>query len=433
MEPITIGIILLVGLLVLIALGMRIAYAAALLGLIGVWLLSGWKGMGGMAGQLPFWQIANYHITLIPLFILMGHFAFYGGITTGLFKVARMWVGHIPGGLPIATTFACAGFAACSGSAIAATALMAKIALPEMLKGGTQPRLAAGAVAASATLATLIPPSTMIVIYGFLTGESIGALLIAGVIPGIVSALIYAGMLYTRCRINPALSPKQPPVPLKTRLVTTGPSIWGLLVIVIVIIGGIYTGIFTPTEAGAIGALGTFLIALGKRTLTWGKLKNSLLETSEITLMALMLIITLSLLNYSLALSGLTGRFADFILSLEVSRYVVLIGFLFVYVLLGMFIGAMGMIILTVPIFVPIVVGLGFDPIWFGIIVIKMVELAGITPPIGMMVFLVHGVAKDIPTIDIFKGAMPFMAMDLLTIALLIAVPQIVTWLPSTM
>jgi tripartite ATP-independent transporter DctM subunit len=366
------------------------------------------------------------------MFIIMGYFAFFAGVTRDIFNTARHWVGHLPGGLAIATTFGCAGFAACSGSTIASAAVMGRITIPEMMKSGYDRKVAAGVVAASGTLASLIPPSTLIVIYGIITEQSIGTLLIAGFIPGIISAIIYAIMLYVRFRINPKLGPVLPPVPWKERF-TSLKGVWGVLVIMTAVLGGIYTGIFTPTEAGAVGAFGAFTMALLMRRLTWSNLKESVLETGKTTAMIFIILLGVLILLRFMALSGVSGTITTFATMLPLPPLAVLMGILLVFMFLGMFMSAIGMMMITLPLVTPVIASLGYDPLWFGIIVIKMTEMAAITPPVGVTVYAVKSVAPDIPLEDVFKGIFPFLAMDILTVGVLIAFPQIILWLPRTM
>ena len=412
-------------------LGMRIAFAAALVGFVGIVVLKGWAVAGGSLGFLPYRIVAHYPMSVIPLFIVMGYFAYFAGLSRDLFETARQWVGHLPGGLAIASIFGCAGFAACSGSSTAAAAVMGKVTIPEMRRYGYDPKLATGLVAASGTLAALIPPSTIIVIYGIITEQSIGTLLVAGFIPGIISALIYALMLYFRVRFSPRLARALPPASWKERFVSLRGT-WGMLTLLGLVLGGLYIGVFTPTEAGGVGAFGAFLMALLLRRLNWSYLKESLLETGKTTAMIFTILVGVLIFLRLLALSGITKLFTVFMLSLPWPPLALLVGILFVFLILGTFMSAIGMMMITLPLVLPVVISLGYDPIWFGIIVVKMVEIAMITPPVGINVYVTQSVAPDVPLQDVFKGILPFLVMDILTVALLIAFPQIVLWLPST-
>jgi len=432
MDPLIMGLLGLLAIFVLVVLGMRIAFATALVGFVGLWSMKNIIVAGKVVGFLPHGIVAHYSLSVIPLFIIMGYYAFYAGLTDDVFKTARAWVGHLPGGVAIATVFGCAGFAACTGASTASAAIMGRVAIPEMIKSGYHPRLAAGVVAASGTLASLIPPSVVLVIYGIITEQSIGELLIAGFIPGIVSAAIYAGMIYTRVKITPGLGTLQPKASWKERI-TSLKGTWGVLVLIVLIIGGIYSGIFTPTEAGGAGAFGAFLMALGMRRLTWARFKESLLETGHTTIMIFSIIVGVLIFVRFLALTGLPSDFSEFVLALPIPPILVLLLILLIYVFLGMFLDAIGMMMLTLPIVFPAVVALGYNPIWFGIILVKMCEICLITPPVGLNVYIVRSVAPKIPLEEIFRGIIPFLAMDILTVGVLIAFPQIVTWLPETM
>jgi len=432
MDPLTMGLLGLGAIFVLILLGMRIAFATALAGFVGLCLMKNMGVAGKVVGFLPHGIVAHYSLSVIPLFIIMGYYAFYAGLTDDIFFTARQWIGHFPGGLAIATVFGCAGFAACTGASTASAAIMGRVAIPEMKKYGYHPRLAAGVVAASGTLASLIPPSVILVIYGIITEQSIGALLIAGFIPGIISAIIYAAMIYTRVKIHPELGTPQPGVSLKAKFFALKGT-WGVLVLIVLIIGGIYSGVFTPTEAGGAGAFGAFLMALSMRRLTKERLKESLLETGRTTIMIFSIIVGVLIFVRFLALTGLPDTFTQFVLDLPIPPSLILMLILCIYIFLGMFLDAIGMMMLTLPMVFPAVTGLGYDPIWFGIIIVKMCEICLITPPVGLNCYIVRSVAPDIPLEEIFRGILPFIAMDILTVALFIVFPQIVTFLPSRM
>jgi tripartite ATP-independent transporter DctM subunit len=432
MDQMTMGLLGLGAIFVLVVLGMRIAFATALVGFVGIWIMKNLLVAGKVVGYLPHAIVAHYSLSVIPLFIIMGYYAFYAGLTDDIFYTARQWFGHLSGGLAVATVFGCAGFAACTGASTASAAIMGRVAIPEMRKYGYHPRLAAGVVAASGTLASLIPPSVILVIYGIITEQSIGALLIGGFIPGVISALIYAGMIYARVKITPELGKLQPKATWKARFLALRGT-WGVLVLIVLIIGGIYSGVFTPTEAGGAGAFGAFLMALSMRRLTWAQFKESLLETGRTTIMIFAIIVGVLIFVRFLALTGLPTTFAQFVLDLPLPPTLIIILILCIYVFLGMFLDAIGMMMLTLPIIFPAVVALGFDPIWFGIILVKMCEICLITPPVGLNCYIVRSVAPDIPLEEVFRGILPFMAMDILTVALFIAVPQIITFLPNQM
>lgn len=432
MNELLIGAIGVVVLLVLLVLGMRIAFVAALVGAVGIMAIQGWDAGAYIAGVIPQSLVGTYGYSCIPLFILMGYFAFYSGLSHELYSTARQWLGHLPGGLAIATAAAGTGFAACSGASVASAAVVGKVAIPEMLSFGYDRKLAAGIVAMGGVLACLIPPSVVIVIYGILTEQSIAAVLIAGFLPGIVTALLYAIMIYVRARLNPSLAPASSPAPWRLRFSSLG-RVWGVVVLIVIVIGGMYTGIFTPTEAGAAGAFGAFVLTIITRQLNWNKLTDSLLETARSSVMIFAIMVGIGILVRFLTLSGLSKVFADFVMALPVPPLMILIAILLVYFVLGMFMDALSMMMLTLPIFFPVVMGLGFDPIWFGVIVVKMCEICLVSPPVGLTCFVVRDVAKDIPLEDVFRGVIPFLAMEIVVIALLIAFPQIALILPNMM
>ena len=418
--------------MILVALGTWIGFAAAIVGLIGITLIKGWTATGGVAGFLPYSVSASFALSVIPLFILMGYFAFYAGLTRDLFSTARAWVGHFPGGLAIATAFGSAGFGACSGSSTAAAAVMGRVSIPEMKKYNYDLSLAAGAVAASGTMASMIPPSVVMVIYGVITEQSVGTLLIAGFIPGFLEAVLYSGMIYTRCRINPKLGAALPAFSWRQRIASLR-GVWGMLVLMAMILGGIYTGVFTPTEAGGVGAFGALIMALALRKLDWENFKYSLLETGRTTAMIFATLVGVLILLRFFALSGVTRAFTGVMLGLPWPPIGILVVILVIYVFLGMFVSATGMLMLTLPLVFPVVIGLGYHPIWFGVIAVRMAEVAFITPPVGMNVYAVRAVTPDIAVEDIFRGTFWFLAMDMINLVLLIAFPIIALWLPSTM
>lgn len=432
MEPITIGLIAVGALIILIVLGMQVAYAAFLVGFLGLMALTDWEVATAAMGFLPYPLATMYSLTVIPMFLLMGYLAYYTGMTRDIFSTAQTWVGHLPGGLAITTVLGCAGFAAASGASTASAAVMSKVAIPEMRRYNYDPKLAGGVVAASGTLAVLIPPSGVLVIYAIIVEQSVGALLIAGILPGILSALIYALMIYIRVRLNPGLGRPSPPTSLREKLISLR-GVSGVLLIFIVVIGGIYTGVFTPTEAGGAGAFAVLLLGLLLRRLTWSNFKMALVETGRTTVMLFIIVVGVLIFMRVLALSGVTAVFIEFAVGLPLPPMAILISILLIYVVLGMFLTAVSMMMLTLPLVFPVIVALGFSPIWFGIIVVKMCELCLITPPIGLNVYAVHSGAKDIPLEDIFRGIWPFFFMDILTIGVLIAFPEITLFLPNLM
>ena len=437
MDPFTLGIISIAFIIALVFLGVRVGFAAGFVGLMGLILLRGWSAGGGMAGLTAHSSVSHYSLSVLPMFILIGYLAFYAGLTQGAFRCARAWFGWLPGGLAVSTVFATAGFAAVSGASTATAAVFSRVAIPEMLKYGYDKRLAAGVVAAGGTLASLIPPSAILVIYAIIVEESVGALLLAGFIPGAVSAAIYAGIVVFRCTINPELGRAVKGITWGERI-NSIPGLMPIVVVIAIILGGIYTGWMTPTETGAVGAALIFFMALGRRAIfgqgmTFDDFKESMLDTGKLTVMIFTIIWGVLIYVRFLGYTGLTTAFADWIVHLDVPRLAILLMILGVYIILGMFMDGIGMLLLTLPVVHPAIIALGYDPVWFGIIVVKMVEIGLVTPPIGLNCFVVNGVRPDIPLSDVFKGIWPFVVADFITVGVLIAFPGIVLFLPELM
>jgi tripartite ATP-independent transporter DctM subunit len=426
-----IGICVLLG---LIALRIHIAFALIIVGVGGYWHLMGWQATTGLLRLVPYSFVANFVLTTIPLFLLMGYLAHHGGLTRDIYQTARLWLSRVPGGLAIASVAGCAGFAAASGSSLATAAVMGRVAIPEMLRHDYDKGLASGCVAASGTIGSLIPPSILLILYGAMTETSIGQLLIAGFIPGILSALIYMGMIYVRALRNKKLCPQvEERVTWVQRLVSLKGT-WGILALFVLVIGGIYTGIFTPTEAGGVGATGAFVLALVSGKLTWANFKESLLDTATSTSQIFAIALGAFMFTKFMAVSDLPNVLCQTIIELKLHPYLILAGISLVYVFLGMFLDPIGVMLLTLPIVFPVMAKLGFSPVWFGIIMIKYLEIGLITPPVGLNVYVIKGVVgDDIPLEQIFKGVAWFVAMDVLTLAILIAFPQITLFLPQTM
>lgn len=432
MDPYTAGYISVFAIILLVVFGVRIAYASGIVGLLGLAVLRGWDPGTGLAGFLAHSESTHYALSVLPMFILIGYLAFYAGLTQGAFYAARCWMGWLPGGLAVATVMATAAFGAVSGSSTATAAVFSRIAIPEMLKYRYNPRLASAVVAAGGTLAALIPPSAILVIYGIIVEQSIGALLLAGFIPGALSAVVYSAIVVARVMITPEMGAAMPDVGWGERFRSLKDA-WGIAAVIGIIIGGIYTGWMTPTEVGGVGAFIVFLLALAKREMTLKDLSDALMETSKLTVMIFTIIWSILIYVRFLGFSGLPAAFSDWIVSLEVDRIYILLLILFVYLILGMMMDGIGMLLLTLPVFFPAIVGLGYDPIWFGIIVVKMVEIGLLTPPIGLNCFVVNGVRPDIPLEEVFKGVWPFVLADFITIAILTIFPGIVLFLPQLM
>jgi len=464
MEPIEIGIWVTGAMLVLVVLGMRVAFATALAGMVGlVWIFWAKKGYDPSqfgwaltvatktAGQVPHSKIASQALSLIPTFILIGYLAYYAGLTKALFEAAKRWVGWLPGGLAVSTVFATAGFAAVYGASVATSAVFARIAIPELLEQGYDKRFAAGVVAAGGTLASLIPPSAILVIYAIIVEQDVGKLLLAGFIPGMFSAVIYAMLIVGMALVFRNFGPPVGGYTWRERFVALPPAAPIFIVVLLIILfiynpfGGDAWG--TPTEGGALGAFVVLCMAFWNG-MRWPQLKSALLESAKLSVMIFTIIWGVLIYVRFLGFADLPGAFSDWITSLDQSPMLTLICILLAYAVLGMFMDAIGMLLLTLPVVYPAVMALNggeyvsaadsafgmsgpMCAVWFGILVVKMAELCLITPPIGLNCFVVAGVRPEVTVQDVFKGASPFFVADALTIAGLIAFPGIVLWLPG--
>jgi len=432
LDPVIVGVISLALFFVLVALGMPIAFSFATAGFLGFALIRTVDQALSLLGGMPYVWGSSFVLVVLPLFVLMGQFAFHSGISGDLYATGHKWVGAQPGGLALATQLACTGFAACTGSSLASAATMGTIAIPEMKKFNYSPRFATGCVAAGGTLGILIPPSTIFIIYGFLSETSIGSLFIAGILPGLLLSILFLGLIYFMARRNPQLGPRGPSFTWREKFASLR-GVWGMLVLFVLVIGGIYAGIFTPTEAGSVGAFGAFAIILLRRRMTWRIFTDTLRDTVRTTAMVFMLVVGAQIFNGFLAVSGIPAMIARGISGLPLAPHAILVLILAVYIPLGMIMDALPMILLTLPTFTPVVVGLGFDLVWFGVLLCIMCELANITPPMGMNLYIVRGVARDVPLEEIIKGIVPFAIVMLVCIGILIAFPQISLLLPSLM
>ena len=430
MDALTIGSLAIIGFLVLAALGLPLALSFMTVGFAGLVILRGCGPAMSILGETPYASIASYLLAAVPLFVLMGQFAFHSGISRDLFNAAHKWMARSHGGLAQATMMACTAFAACTGSSVASAATMSAVAYPEMKRLNYSDRLATGTIAAGGALGILIPPSTIFIILGIITEQSIGTLFIAGLLPGIMLAGLFMVLIFVMTKVNPALGPPGQSSTWKEKFVAlTG--IWGMMVLFILVLGGLYFGVFAPSEAGTIGAFGAFILALTKRT-PRNALQKALVETAQTTAYILLILIGASIFNTFLALGGVSSAIGNWILSLSMSPMLTVIVILAIYIPLGMFIDPLGAILLTVPVFFPLVTQLGFDPIWFLVLVCVMTELGLITPPVAINVYVVQGVTR-VPMEQVFRGIVPFALVFVIGIALLVAFPQISLFLPGTM
>lgn len=433
MDPIIAGIIGTLLAFLLLFLGMPIALALMLTGFLGIWYLSSFSAALPVAARTLYAVAGQYSYMVIPLFLLMGEFAGNSGLIENLYKTFDKWLRKFPGGLGAATIAACAGFSAVSGSAVATAAAMGSIAYPEMKKFNYSPRLATGTIAAGGTLGFLIPPSIGFVVYGMLVEQSIGKLLVAGIFPGLVLAAAFIAILVVQVRLNPSLAPARSETVSWGEKLSALKDVWEMLTVFLVVMGGIYLGWFSPTEAGAMGATLLFVVALIKRKLTFKNIYQSMLEAVRVSVMVLFLVAGATVFSYFMALSTIPAQLANWVVGLEVSRFIILGIILLVYFFLGCFIDAISMMVLTLPVVFPLILKLGFDPIFFGVVCVLMMQVGLITPPMGLNLFAIAGSAKDVPLEDIFAGALPFVIPIMIIVVLITFFPEIVLYLPGKM
>jgi C4-dicarboxylate transporter DctM subunit len=430
MNPVELGIILIVLVFVLIAIGLPVGFSMGVMGFVGVWFLISQNAAIAKISYIPFQVVTSYDIAVLPLFLLMAFIVFAVGLSRDLYNLASKWLGHLHGGIAIATVWACAGFAAVSASSAATSATMGLVAIPEMKKYNYQSTLATGCVAAGGTMGSLIPPSGMLIIYGLITETSIGRLFAAGIIPGILEAVFYMGTIYILCRWKPTMGPPGPRFSLKEKVTAFG-SCGEIMALIVLVLGGLMIGWFTPTEAGAVAAIGAIIFSTIRKRLDWGKFKHALVETITTTGMIYCIMIGAMLFNYFVAVTTIPFLLSDFINGLPVPPLLIVITMMIIYIFLGCVMDPIAMILLTIPIFFPMIINMGFDPVWFGILLVRMTEIAGITPPIGMNVYIIAGVAPDVPLTTIFRGIIPFLIADILHVTLILLVPALVLFLPD--
>lgn len=434
MTPLMIGFSGIAVLLVLLAFRVPIAVALGAVSLVGIGMIRGWDAVYGAARSMPYAFVAKWELSSIPMFLLMGSIAYYSGLTSTLFKTMRLWFSWLPGGLAVATNFGCAGFAAASGSSMATAASMGRLTLPEMERYGYNPGLATGVVAAAGTLGSLIPPSIMLIIFGMMTETSIGKLFIAGILPGILTAVVYAIMIVGRCYWNPELAP-----PVKEEVTWNERfrallNTWQLPVLIAIVIVSLYTGVATTTEAAAVGAFAALVMAAMNRTLNFTVIKSSVVEGLKST--ATILFISFGAIFFSrfLTFAGLPQYMAGLAETMEHSPLLLLLFVGVIYLILGMFLDPIGLLLLTVPIFLPFFEAAGYEKVWMGIMVIKFIEIGLITPPVGLNAFVVKGIVGDkISLGTIFKGLTWFIGAEVVVVVLLTVFPQIIMVLPNQM
>jgi C4-dicarboxylate transporter DctM subunit len=430
MTPVMTGIIALCVLLTLLITGMPIGFSMLLLGFTGLVYLTSFSGAVHALVNTPFTLISSYDYAVLPLFLFMASICFTTGLGKSLFRMANCWLGRMHGGLSIATIGSCAIFGAASASGIATTATIGTVALPEMRRYNYDPGLAAGCVAAGGTLGIMIPPSGMLMIYGIIARQDIGELFIAGIVPGIILSLMFIAMIYVRVRLKPSLAPLAPKTNLKEKLFSIADS-FEMIILILVVIVGLLIGWFTPTEAGAMGAFGALVLSLVRKRLDWHRLRDATVDTIRTAGMIFTILIGALVFTSFLAVTTIPMEVAEWVGGIGLPPMGVMIIILIIYLLLGTFLEEMAMILLTLPIFLPLVDSLGFDLVWFGILNVLVVEMGMISPPVGITMFVVKGIAPDISMGTIFRGVLPFWAVTIVFAALLIAFPAIALSLPS--
>lgn len=433
MSSLALGFSGFAAIVLLIALRVPVGLALGSVALIGIVMLLGPNAALSMLRILPFDFVATWELSAIPMFLLMGAIAHRSGMTGSLFDAARLWFGRLPGGLAVATNFACAGFAAASGSSLATTMAIGRITIPEMRRHGYDPGLATGVVACAGTLGILIPPSIIMVIYGIFAEVSVAALFVAGIIPGLLTAGIYAGQIMIRCMIDPSLAPTLKERPTWAERWKSLREVWPLPLLILGVIGGIYTGVATPTEAGALGAFLALLIALVQRRLSLAALRDAAREAVFSTASIFFVAIGAVLLTRFMAFSGVPVFLGQAVQDLAIHPIWLVIAIALIYLVLGMFLDPLGMMLLTLPVFLPMFHAIKLDLIWFGILLVKFIEIGLITPPVGLNVYGVKVMVPELPLGTIFRGAGWFLAAEVLIVALLIAFPQLTLFLPSLM
>ena len=432
MSPTIVGIIGLAALFILIFTRMPVGFLMALIGVFGFGYVVSFAAAMNMMAKDIFDVFGSYNLTVIPLFILMGQIAYHAGISSRLFAVAYKFIGHWPGGMAIATIGACACFSAICGSTNATAATMAAVTLPEMRKYNYKDSLATGVVAAGGSLGILVPPSVIFIIYGIMTEQSIGKLFMAGVLPGILLTFLFILAIIVWTRMNPQLAPRGPKSSFKDKIASLSGLVETILLFILVM-GGLFGGIFTPTEAGAVGAFGTLIIAVARRNITFSGFVQSLFETTRISCMILVIVAGATIFGHFLAITRIPFDIANWVAGLNLPSFAIMGLIILVFLIGGCFIDALALIMLIVPIFYPVVTAMGFNPLWFGVVIVLVTQIGVITPPVGINVYVVKSVAWDVPLHVIFKGVVPLLVALVVGTLLMFPFPQLALFLPSLM
>ncbi len=430
MTPLLGGLIGCLILIILLLSSMPVAFAMLCSGIVGFALIISPSAAVSMVSAELFDTFSSYNLTVIPLFVLMGQIAFHAGISTGLFRAAYTWLGHLPGGLAMASVGACAGFGAISGSGPATAATMATVALPEMKKYKYADSLAAGVIAAGGSLGMLIPPSVVFIVYALMTEQSIGQLFLAGIVPGIIISLLFCLTIYILCKKNPELGPRSRRHTFKEKIISLS-GVVEILILFLFVMGGMFVGLFTAIEAAAIGAAGSILIGILKRNLSFKIMRQALLETARTSGMIFLIVASAVVFGRFLAISQIPFVVASWFSALPLPGFIIMGLIIIFYLILGCFIDSLALVLLATPIFYPVVLGLGYDPIWFGVLIVICTQMGVITPPVGVNVYVVSGIDRSIPLNTIFKGAMPFLFTLIIFTVLFIIFPQLALFLPQ--
>jgi C4-dicarboxylate transporter DctM subunit len=430
LDPITIGLIGIVVLVIVFLLGMPVGFTMGFIGLVGFCIVSSPASGFSIVARDFYDTFSNYNLTVIPMFVFMGSIAFFSGMSGRLYDASYILFGRMRGGLAMATVAATAGFSAICGSTSATAAAMGKVAIPEMKRYGYDDGLATGCIAAAGGLGILIPPSTIFIIYGVLIQESISKLFISGVIPGVILATIFIITVYLMCRFNPHLAPAGVQTSWKQKL-TGLTGILEMVVLFGLVIGGLFAGFFSPTQAGAAGTAGAIAIGVIRRQLSWGKFWAATKDTLQITAMIMVIVAGAIVFGHFMAVTGMPAFISDFVGNLPIHPLAVMGLIVLMYLIAGCFMDSLALIMLTVPILFPLVIKLGFDPIWFGVIIVLVTDMGVITPPVGINVFIIKGVAPEVPLGKIFKGTLPFLGGMIVMTILVMFFPLLATWLPS--